>query len=191
MAIAASVGGLNAISRILSDLPANFTASILIVQHLDPKHRSLMAEILRRKTDLVVKQAEVGDRLKPGVVYIAPPNYHLQVDSGGVLSLSQTKLMNFVRPSADILFNSVAVSYGSRAIAVVLTGAGKDGGAGIQKIHELGGIAIAQDEGTAECFSMPSAAIKTGAINFVLPLNHIALKLISLVMSNNDSSPIG
>ena len=181
VAIAASVGGLKAISQVLQGLPSNFPAAIVIVQHLHPKHRSLMAEILERQTSLPVRQAKEEDSLSPGTVYIAPPDYHLLVNTNGTLSLNQSKAQHFVRPSADMLFNSVANSYGERAIAVVLTGAGKDGITGVQTIHEQGGIVIAQDEKTSECFSMPNTAIQTGIVDFILPLPNIAAKLVSLV----------
>jgi two-component system chemotaxis response regulator CheB len=119
VAIAASAGGLNAISEVLTGLPANFPAAIVIVQHLDPRHRSLMAEILSRRTPLAVKQAEEGEALQAGTVYIAPPNSHLLVNSDGTLSLTQSELVHFVRPSADLLFDSVAASYKAGAIAIL------------------------------------------------------------------------
>ena len=181
VAIAASVGGLKAITKILTGLPSDFPAAIVVVQHLHPKHRSLMAEILERQTSLPVMQAKQEDSLSPGTVYIAPPDYHLLVNADGTLSLNQSKVQHFVRPSADMLFNSVANSYGERAIAVVLTGAGKDGITGVQTIHQQGGIVIAQDEKTSECFNMPNTAIQTGVVDFILPLPNIAAKLVSLV----------
>ncbi|NER28620.1 MAG: chemotaxis protein CheB [Symploca sp. SIO1C4] len=108
VAIASSAGGLQALTEVVSNLPAEFPAALVIVQHLDPRHRSLMAEILSRRTPLQVKQAQEGDCLSPGMVYIAPPNRHLLVNQDGTLSLSQTELVHFVRPSADLLFDSVA-----------------------------------------------------------------------------------
>jgi two-component system, chemotaxis family, protein-glutamate methylesterase/glutaminase len=188
VALAASAGGLNALSQVLSQLPANFPVPVLIVQHLDPRHRSLMAEILSRRTPLQVKQAEEGDPLTAGIVYIAPPNRHLLVNPDRTLSLSQSELVHFLRPSADLMFDSVAASHKDRAIAVVLTGTGKDGAMGVQAIRKMGGTVIAQDEATSEFFSMPSAAIQMGA-DFVLPLSEIAIALVSLVMqpAENDA----
>ena len=127
VAMAASAGGLNALSQVLAPLPADFPAAIVLVQHLDPRHRSLMAEILNRRAHLHVEQAEEGKHLKPGTVFIAPPDRHLLVNRDGTLSLTQSELVHFVRPSADLLFESVAASYRDRAIAVVLTGTGSDG----------------------------------------------------------------
>jgi two-component system, chemotaxis family, protein-glutamate methylesterase/glutaminase len=181
VAIAASAGGLAAISAVLGALPANFPATVLIVQHVDPRHRSLMAEILARRSSLRIKEAEEGDTLVAGTVYIAPPNRHLLANSDGTLSLTQSELVHFVRPSADLLFESVAASYKDRAIAVVLTGTGTDGNMGVQAIKRLGGTVIAQDRETAEFSGMPAAAIQAGAVDFVLPLGEIAPALVSLV----------
>lgn len=182
VALAASAGGLKALSQILSALPPDFPAAIVVVQHLSPRHRSLMAEILSRRTALTVKQASSGDQLRPGTVYIAPPNKHLLVNSDGILSLSDSAQVHFVRPAANNLFESVAASFKERAIAVVLTGRDSDGASGVQAIKKMGGTAIAQDEATSESFSMPSAAINTGTVDFVLPLNEIASALVTLVM---------
>jgi two-component system, chemotaxis family, protein-glutamate methylesterase/glutaminase len=182
VAIASSAGGLKALIQVLSQLPAHFPAAIAIVQHLDPKHRSVMADILRRRTPLQVKQAETEDHLTPGMVYIAPPNYHLLVNPDRSVSLTQSELVHFLRPSADLMFESVAATYKDRAIAVVLSGTGSDGALGVQAIHEMGGTAIAQDQETSEYFGMPSAAIRTGAVDFVLPLSEIAATLIKLTI---------
>jgi len=182
VAVAASAGGLNALTQVLSALPADFPAAIVIVQHLDPRHRSLMADIISRRTLLRVKQAEEGDRLAPGTVYMAPPDRHLLVNLDNTLSLTQSELVSFVRPSADLLFESVAASHRERAIAVVLTGTGSDGATGVQAIKKLGGTVIAQDEKSAEFFGMPGAAVRTGSVDFILPLAEIPSALVTLVM---------
>jgi two-component system, chemotaxis family, protein-glutamate methylesterase/glutaminase len=181
VALAASAGGLNALSHVLEELPANFPAPIVIVQHLDPRHRSLMADILNRRTSLQVKQAEEGDVVAAGTVYIAPPNRHLLVNPDTSLSLSQSELVHFLRPSADLLFESVAATYKDKAIAVVLTGTGNDGAMGVEAIHKMGGTVIAQEVETSEFSGMPNAAIQTGTVDFVLPLSNIAAALLSLV----------
>jgi two-component system, chemotaxis family, protein-glutamate methylesterase/glutaminase len=185
VALAASAGGLTALSRVLSALPSDFPAAVVVVQHLDPRHRSLMADILSRRTALRVKQAEEGDVLTTAMVYIAPPNRHLLVNPDGTLSLSQSELVHFVRPSADLLFESVAASHKDRAIAVVLTGTGSDGAMGVQAIKKMGGTVIVQDEKTSEFFGMPAAAIQTGDADFILPLDEIASALITLVMKGD------
>ena len=185
VAVAASAGGLKALSLVFSMLPPDFPAAVVVVQHLDPRHRSLMADILSRRTPLQVKQAEEGDRLRPGTVYIAPPDRHLLVNPDGSLSLSQSELVHFVRPSADLLFESVAASYKERSIAVVLTGSGSDGTMGVQAVKKMNGTVIAQDEKTSEFFGMPSAAIQAGQVDFVLPVEEIAFALVSLVMKGD------
>jgi two-component system chemotaxis response regulator CheB len=182
VAVAASAGGLNAVGRVLESLPRDFAASVVIVQHLDPRHRSLMADILSRRTSLSVKEASNGEFLQVGAVYIAPPNYHLLVNSDRSLSLTSTELVHFVRPSADLLFESVAASFKDRAIAVVLSGSGSDGAMGVKAIKKMGGTVIIQDEMTADFFGMPGAAMSTGCVDFVLPLAEIAPALVRLVM---------
>lgn len=182
VAIASSAGGLAALTATLSGLPADLPAAVLVVQHLDPRHRSLMAEILSRRTRLAVRQAEEDDSIERGSVYIAPPDRHMLANPDHKLSLTRTELVHFVRPSADLLFESVAATYRERAIAVVLTGSGSDGSMGISAIKKTGGTVIAQDESTSEFFAMPKAAIGTGDVDFVLPLDEIAPALVSLVV---------
>jgi len=182
VALASSAGGLNALSIMLAGMPADFPAAIVAVQHLDPRHRSLMATILSRRTQLRVKEAEEGDQIMPGYVYIAPPDRHLLVNPNYTLALAQTELVHFVRPSADLLFESVAARYKDRAIAVVLTGSGSDGNMGVRAIKKMGGTVIAQDEATSDFFSMPNSAIQTGSVDFILPLDEIAPALFSLVV---------
>jgi two-component system chemotaxis response regulator CheB len=181
VAIAASAGGLFALRAVLGRLPEGFPAAVLVVQHLDPRHRSLMAQVLGRRTTLPVGEAADGDHLRPGTVFIAPPDRHLLVNAGGALSLTQTELVHFVRPSADLTFDSLAAAYEDRAIAVVLSGTGSDGSLGVQAIKQRGGTVIASDQATSEFFGMPAAAIQTGAVDFILPLDEIAPALITLV----------
>jgi two-component system chemotaxis response regulator CheB len=183
VALAASAGGLNALIEVLAPLPVDFRAAIVLVQHLDPKHKSLMAEILGRRTSLTVRQAADGDRITPGGVWVAPPSYHLLVNGDGTLSLTRTKLVHFVRPSADLMFDSMAAGYGDRSIAVVLTGTGVDGEMGVRAVQTMGGLVIAQDQATSEYFGMPGAAIKTGCVDLILPLPEIAPNLIRMVMT--------
>jgi len=183
VAIAASVGGLNALSVILGGLPADFPAAIAIVMHVSPDHKSLLVEILKCRTNLQVRQASTGDVLHHSIVHLAPPNHHLTVASDGVLRLSSSDAakINYSRPSAEPLFKSVAEVYGKCAIAVVLTGGDGDGSMGVQIISDHGGQVIAQDRPTSLDFSMPQTAINTGDVDFILPLESIAAKLIGLV----------
>ena len=179
VAIGASAGGLNALNHVLGVLPRNFPSSILIVQHLAPRHKSWIADLLGRATRLKVKQAEHGEILLPGNVYTAPPDEHLLVGPGK-LQLAHTQLVRFSRPSIDLLFESVAGMYGSRSIGVVLSGSGKDGSEGLRTIKESGGCTIVQKPETAEFRPMPEAAIETGCVDFVLPLEQIGAKLTEL-----------
>jgi two-component system chemotaxis response regulator CheB len=180
IALAASAGGLAALTTVVADLDRSFPTPILVVQHLDRRHRSLMAEMLGRRTSLAVMEAEHEDKVAPGNVYVAPPNHHLLVNADGTMSLSQTELVHFVRPSADLLFESVAAAFRERAIAVVLTGTGTDGAMGIRAVKKMGGTTIAQDQ-QAQFSGMPRAAIDTGDIDFVLPVEEIAAALRTLV----------
>jgi two-component system chemotaxis response regulator CheB len=179
--IAASAGGLAALSRVLSGLPADFPACVLVVQHLDADHRSWMAEILRQRIALRVEVARGGERLERGTVFLAPPGQHLLVGPDDVLRLTHTSKVHFVRPSADLLFTSLAESLGARAVAVVLTGTGCDGAAGALLVKQHGGTVIVQDAASAEFDGMPAAARRTGAADRVLPLAEIAGALIELV----------
>ena len=184
--MAASAGGLHALSVILGGLPAAFPAAIAIVMQLSPDHESVLAEILNRRSRLTVKQAHTGDVLCPASVFVAPPNHHLFVARGGRLKLSSSaaQKINYARPSAEPLFASVAAVYQKSAIAVVLTGGDGDGSFGVQIIKDHGGTVIAQDRPTSEDFSMPETSIETGDVDFILPLDEIAPKLIELVSAD-------
>jgi two-component system chemotaxis response regulator CheB len=179
VAIGASAGGLTALTAVLSPLPRQFPSSILIVQHLHPQHKSLLAPLLANRTALKVKQAEHGEPLLPGVAYVAPPDEHLLVGPGKV-QLVHSQLVHFSRPSIDLLFESVAGTYGSRCIGVVLTGSGRDGSGGIRAIKEGGGTTIVQDPSHSEFRVMPDAAVATGCVDQVLPVAEIGKTLAQL-----------
>ena len=181
VAIASSAGGIVALGRVLGGLPAGLTVPVVVVQHLDPRHESVIAEVLSRRARLKVKLAEADERAEPGFVYIAPPNRHLLVGQQGTLTLSSSALVHFLRPSADLLFESVAGAYGSGAIACVLTGTGSDGAMGVRAVKSRGGTVIVEDPETAEFRGMPEAALATGSVDFVLPINEIATVLTGLV----------
>lgn len=181
VAIGASAGGLVALREVLGHLPADFPAPIVVVQHLDPDHRSAMAELLTKRTPLDVVEARDGDALARGVAHLAPPDHHLLVGTEGRLSLSSAAQVHFLRPSADLLFDSVAETYGDGAIAVVLTGTGSDGSDGVRRIKELGGTVISQDEASSDFPGMPASAIRTGCVDHVLPLGQIAGCLVDLL----------
>ncbi len=183
VAMAASAGGLNALSVILGGLPADFPAAIAIVMHLSPDHKSILAEILASRSSLEVRQAQMGDRLCHAQALVAPPNHHMSVIKDGRIELSSStaEKVNYARPSAEPLFASVAGIYREHAIAAVLTGGDGDGSFGVQIIKDNGGKVIAQDRLTSQDFSMPQTSIQTGDVDFILPLDQIAPKLIELV----------
>lgn len=183
VAIAASAGGIRALSAVLSVLPEDFPAAIVVVQHVSSRGPSFLPQILGHRTALRVKQAEFGDILRPATVYVAAPKYHLIVKENGELSLLEGAKVNFACPSANVLFQSVATNYKGRAIAVVLTGLGSDGAIGVKQIKQHGGTTIAQDETTADFFGMPKAAIETGKVDFVLPLGEIGSTLLNLLIT--------
>jgi two-component system chemotaxis response regulator CheB len=181
VAVASSAGGIHGLSVLLGALGPDLAVPVLIVQHLDPRHRTVIAEVLSRRTELPVKLAEDGERAVPGTVYVAPPDRHLLVGPEGIMTLSSSELVHFLRPSADLLFESVAGAYGPGAIACVLTGTGSDGAMGVDAVKSRGGTVIAQDPATAEFKGMPDSAVGTGVVDFVLPLEEIAAVIRGLV----------
>jgi len=181
VAIAASAGGITALGHVLGGLPVGFPVPVVVVQHLDPRHKTIIAEVLGRRAKLPVVLASEGDRAVAGMIYVAPPNHHLLVEAGGVLVLSSSELVHFLRPSADLLFESVAGAYGPRALACVLTGTGSDGAMGASAIKARGGTVIVEDPELAEFKGMPEAVIAAGAADFILPLDEIAAVIRGLV----------
>jgi two-component system chemotaxis response regulator CheB len=181
VALAASAGGITALSRVLGELPVGFPVPVLVVQHLDPRHETVIAEVLGRRTGLRVKLAEMEELVLPGTIYVAPPDRHLLVDSVGRLMLTSSELVHFVRPSADLLFESVAGAYGARAVACVLSGTGRDGAMGVSAVKARGGTVIVQDPASAEFAGMPEAAVAGCPVDFVLPLDEIGGVIRGLV----------
>ena len=154
---------------------------VVVVQHLDPRHKTIIAEVLGRRAKMPVRLALEGEKAEPGTIYIAPPNHHLLVGAEGLLTLSSSELVHFVRPSADLLFESVAGAYGPKAIACVLTGTGSDGTMGASAVKSRGGTVIAEDPELAEFKGMPEAVVAAGSVDFVLPLDEIATVIRGLV----------
>lgn len=181
VALGSSAGGVKALIAVLSALPAAFPVPVVIVQHLDPRHDTVLAEILDRRSRLRIKLAEEGELLTPGVAYLAPPDRHLLVGPGGTLSLSGAEHVRFVRPSADRLFMSVAAVYGSTALVCVLTGTGSDGAMGARAVKSHGGTVVAENPGTAEFAGMPRAVVSAVEVDLVVPLEDIAGALEGLV----------
>lgn len=174
VAFASSAGGISALSTVLAGFPADLPAVVLVAQHIDPARRSMLPEVLSRWSKLPVRHAWQGARIQESHVYVAPPDHHLLLNRDGTLSLTQTEPVHFVRPSADVLFESVAAAAGDRALAVVLTGTGSDGALGASAIKQRGGAVIAQDEASSEYFSMPQAAIAMGCVDETVTLDAIS-----------------
>ena len=175
--IGASAGALEVLSNLLPGLPADYRLPILIVVHLPPDKTSLFAELLRARCAIRVREAEDKEPIEPGVVYFAPPDYHLLVEQNRRLSLSDDEPVLFSRPSIDVLFESAADAYGGGLIGVVLTGANSDGANGLKAVVEAGGVAVVQSPGSAYAVAMPEAAIATCPDARVLPVNEIAVYL--------------
>ena len=181
IAIAASAGGITAISSLLSGLPANLAAGILIVQHLDPRAPTQLAHILGRTTPLPVAVAKEGDKILIGHVYVAPPNHHMLVDKDRRVQLTDTAPVHYVRPAADALFESLPAARFEKVVCVVLSGSGLDGAAGVVSVKKAGGTIIAQDRASSQHFGMPDASIRTGSVDLILPLQDIPASLTELV----------
>ncbi|MBU1064084.1 chemotaxis protein CheB [bacterium] len=183
----ASAGGIDALKQVLERLPADLPAAVIIVQHLSPSKPTQLHEYLDKISPLRVYLAEDGAPIKDGAAYLAVPGQHLKVaEKRLVLNMDEPE--NYVRPAVDVLFTSAAESFGSKTVGVVLTGTGRDGARGCRQIKAKGGATIAQDEKTSRNFGMPKAAIETGAVDFVLPLEKIADKIIELVFYKRSVS---
>ena len=180
VAIGASWGGLHAIGTVLTGLGPGFGAAVVVAQHRSASDdQDLLPGLLARRSGLPVIDGEDKGELLPGHVVVAPAGYHLLVEDGRV-ELSCEELVQFSRPSIDVLFESVAQEYGERAIGVLLTGANDDGACGLAEIARRGGCTIVEDPATAERSEMPAAALRAMEPDAVLPLEEIAAHLHSL-----------
>ena len=177
--IGTSWGGLAAMSRLLGELPADFSLPVVVVQHRSKDSDRLLSELLQDATDLKVSEVEDKEPLMPGTVHIAPANYHVLIDAG-YLSLTLEEPVRFSRPSIDVMLSSAADTYGSGAIGVVLTGANEDGARGLADIVKRGGLALVQNPRTAEIPIMPQAAVKAVPNAEILELDALAPRLIEL-----------
>ncbi|MFH7320672.1 chemotaxis protein CheB [Desulfurivibrio sp. D14AmB] len=182
-----SAGGLAALRTILAELPAAFPVPLVVVQHRGPEDDGFLAHYLDQHCPLRVKDAEDKEPAVPGTVYLAPANYHLLLEDDGSFALSLEGRVKFARPSIDLLFESAADVYGAALVAIVLTGANDDGSRGLAAVKRRGGLVVVQDPATAEAVAMPEAAIKTVAVDFVLPLPAIGPLLVKLYTAARDS----
>jgi len=178
--IGTSAGGVEALTRILPSIPATLAAAILIVVHVPRERPSLLGEIFRAKCKLHVDEAVDKADIKPGTIYFAPPDYHMLVDRGPQIALSVDDVVQFSRPSIDVLFESAADIYGARLLGVLLTGGNEDGAAGMAYIAQCGGSTILQDPAEAIAAAMPEGALKVMKPTHVLRLDDIRNLLMAL-----------
>jgi two-component system chemotaxis response regulator CheB len=180
VAVGVSAGGLEALKRILSRLPKNFNRPLFIVYHIHKTSDDFLVRHLNETSRLRVKQAEDKETIKPAVVYLAPPDYHLLIEWDRTIALSTAERVNYSRPSIDVLFETAADVYGEKLIGIILTGANKDGSDGARKIKAAGGFVVVQDPETAEMDTMPRAAIAAAEPQLILSLEEIAEFLANL-----------
>ncbi len=180
VAIGASAGGVQALLALLPTLPADFPWPIFIVLHVPADRSNVLAPLFETKCHLEVKEAEDKETARAGVVYFAPSDYHLLIESNGDLALSSDEVVNYSRPSIDVLFESAADAYGAGLTGVILTGANDDGAAGLSAVTAAGGVALVEEPAAAYAQAMPLAARKACAAARVLPLARIAQHLKGL-----------
>lgn len=185
LVIGVSTGGPNALQEIVPKLPASFRVPVLVVQHMPPVFTRQLAERLNDLSPLKVVEAEHGMSVEPRTVYLAPGDFHMEVDVKGPkeqrIVLHQGPRENSCRPAVDPLFRSAAKAWGRNCLGLVLTGMGADGAIGAEALKAAGAAVIAQDEATSVVWGMPQAVVQKGAADLVLPLPEIAPTLLKLV----------
>lgn len=189
--IGVSTGGPNALAEVIPALPADLGVPVLIVQHMPPVFTKVLADRLNAKSALRVKEAERGDVIQPNTVYIAPGDFHLTVGRHGTTvaaSLNQEMPENSCRPAADVLMRSVAATYGSATLGLVLTGMGQDGMRGCQAIHDAGGAVFIQDEASSVVWGMAGAVARQGLADAQLPLAEVANEIARRVRASRGHS---
>lgn len=184
VAIGASAGAIEAMLAILPQLPADFAAPLLIVVHLPPKDRSLLADLFRPRCAIQVEEAEDKSPVVSGVAYFAPPDYHLLVETDFRLSLSSEEPIHYSRPSIDVLFESAAVAYGQGLVGVILTGANSDGAQGLASVARQLGTCFVQEPAEAFAPTMPAAALAACPSAKSIPLSEMARSLLEAVHSS-------
>ncbi len=185
--IGSSTGGPNALSEILPQLPADFPVPVVIVQHMPPTFTKFLAERLNASCALRVLEAGVDEKLQPGTIWIAPGDYHVSVYSQGTsmrLRRHQAPPENSCRPAVDVLFRTTAMTYGGRALAVILTGMGQDGLRGAQELKSVNAKVIAQDEASSVVWGMPGFVVQAGLADRVVPLWQMAQEITRRVVTS-------
>ncbi len=185
--VGASAGGLEAIREMLDSAPADIELAFVVVQHLDPNHESLLAELLARNTKLPVRQISGGERIDAGHVYIIPPGHGLSIKDGR-LSLDDFEQPRGLRRPIDDFLDSLAEDQGENCGCVILSGTGADGTTGLRAIKEHGGLCVAQDPDTARYDGMPVSAVGTGLVDFIKPPHEIVKTLRAFFDRRNDSA---
>jgi len=191
IAIGTSAGGVEALSVLLPALPAGLRSPVFIVQHLPRDRPSRLVEIFAPKCVLPVREAEDKEPIQAGTVYFAPPDYHLLLDHGPMVSLSVDEAVHFSRPSIDVLFESATDVYGDGLLAIILTGASQDGASGLDAVRRARGTTVVQQPDTAQVPLMTEEALKRGPVDFVLPLEGIADLLGGLAQDGRGDSSSG
>ena len=191
VAIAASTGGPAAVTRLVSGLPKDLPAAVFLVLHMPPEFTKQFAVQLSEIGGLPIKQAENNETPKPGVIYLCPGSHHLRLSSGGKILLDSGARIDGYRPSADAALESIAAYARTLTIGVVLTGMGGDAAKGVKAVKSVGGTVFAQDEATSMIFGMPAEAIKTGAVDEVLPLDGIGGAIEKRVGQLARLAPVG
>jgi two-component system chemotaxis response regulator CheB len=171
--IGASAGGLYALTEIFSELPSGFKFPIVVVQHRAAGQSELLEDVLQAKCKLEIKQADEKENIKNGVIYIAPPGYHLFIEQDHRFSLSIDPPVKHSIPSIDVTFQSAAEAFGHLLVGIVLTGSSSDGAEGIKTIKEFRGVTIAQEPKEAKFPFMPKSAIDTKMVDHILNLQGI------------------
>jgi two-component system, chemotaxis family, protein-glutamate methylesterase/glutaminase len=179
--IGGSAGALNVVRDILRALERPARAPVVIVLHLPPRSPDGLAELLARECAFAVKQAEDKEPLEPGTVYLAPPGYHLLIESHRAFALSVDPPVHFSRPSIDVLFESAADAYGPRLLAILLSGASADGAAGLQEVSTAGGLTAVQAPASAESETMPAAALDLFEPTFIWTPDELARELPRMI----------
>jgi len=177
--IGTSLGGFHALKTVLGALGRDFPLPIVVVQHRSFEESELLVPLLSDFVQLPVCEADDKQEIKPGQIFVCPPNYHILID-GSLLALSTEAPVLYARPSIDILFESAAECFGAGVLGVLLTGMSRDGTAGLKRIRECGGFTVVQDPLTAQGYIMPEAAIENAVVDKVLALEKIAPFLLDL-----------